>query len=222
MGWMRDETGLGKRDANYVPLTPLSHLQRAALIFADREALVYGETRLSYGRYYRRVSRLASALTKVGVEPGDVVATLLPNVPAQSEATFGVPACGAVLNTINTRLDVDTVAYIFDHGEAKVALVDSQFLPLAMAAIDQMEGTAPLVIEVPDELERFVARKGSVCVDGTSLTVNDVDGNAFGVMIIPHTQERTIIRSYSPGTRVNIEVDLIARYLERLMQYTAG
>ncbi len=151
MGWMRDETGLEKRAANYVPLTPLSHLQRAALIFADREAVVYGTNRLTYAQYYRRVSRLASALTKVGVQPGDVVATILPNIPAQSEAAFGVPACGAVLNTINTRLDVDTVAYIFDHGEAKVALVDSQFLPLAMAAIDEMEGPAPLIIEVPDD-----------------------------------------------------------------------
>jgi len=151
MGWMRDETGLGKREANYVPLTPLSHLQRAALIFAEREALVYGKTRLTYAKYYRRVSRLASALVKAGIKPGDVVATILPNVPAQSEAAFGVPACGAVLNTINTRLDSDTVAYIFDHGEAKLALVDSQFLPLAMAAIDQMEGPAPIIIEVPDD-----------------------------------------------------------------------
>lgn len=151
MGWMRDETGLGKRDANYVPLTPLSHLQRAARVFSDREALVYGTIRRSYAEYYTRVSQLASALVQVGVKPGDVVATILPNVPAQSEAAFGVPACGAVLNTINTRLDVDTIAYIFDHGEAKVALVDSQFLPLAMAAIDLMEGPAPMIIEVPDD-----------------------------------------------------------------------
>ena len=151
MGWMRDETGLGKRAANYVPLTPLSHLQRAALVFAKREAVVYGKTRLTYAKYYRRVSRLASALAKIGVQPGDVVATILPNVPAQSEAAFGVPACGAVLNTINTRLDVDTVAFIFDHGEAKVALVDSQFMPMAMAAVEQMQGTPPVIIEVPDD-----------------------------------------------------------------------
>ena len=151
MGWMRDETGLGKTAANYVPLTPLSHLQRAAVVFADREALVYGNIRRTYADYNKRVTQLASALAGVGIKPGDVVATILPNVPAQSEASFGVPACGAVLNTINTRLDVDTVAYILDHGEAKVALVDSQFLPLAMAAIELMEGPAPLIIEVPDD-----------------------------------------------------------------------
>ncbi len=151
MGWMQDETGLGKTAANYVPLTPLSHLQRAAVVFAEREALVYGRIRRTYAAYHGRVTQLASALTKAGIQPGDVVATILPNVPAQSEAAFGVPACGAVLNTINTRLDVDTVAYIFDHGAAKLALVDSQFLPLAMAAIDLMEGPAPLIIEVPDD-----------------------------------------------------------------------
>ncbi len=150
MGWMRDETGLGKTAANYVPLTPLSHLQRASRVFAEREALVYGTVRRTYAEYHRRVSQLASALTKVGVKPGDVVATILPNIPAQSEASFAVPACGAVLNTINTRLDAGTVAYILDHGEAKVALVDSQFLPMTMEAIDRMEGDAPLIIEVPD------------------------------------------------------------------------
>ena len=150
MGWMRDETGLGKRSANHVPLTPLSHLQRAARIFADHDALIYGSTRWTYAQYHRRVSQLASALVKAGVQPGDVVATLLPNIPAQSEATFAVPACAAVLNTINIRLDADTIAYILDHGEAKVLLVDSQFLPQALAAIDLMTGPAPVLIEVPD------------------------------------------------------------------------
>ncbi|WP_341368991.1 AMP-binding protein [Yoonia sp. BS5-3] len=145
-----DETGLTKCAANYVPLTPLSHLQRAARVFADREALVYGDLRLTYAAYHRRVTQLASALSKAGITRGDVVATILPNVPAQSEAAFAVPACGAVLNTINTRLDVDTIAYILDHGEAKLALVDSQFLPVVMSAIDQMQGPAPIIIEVPD------------------------------------------------------------------------
>jgi fatty-acyl-CoA synthase len=195
MGWMRDETGLGKREANYVPLTPLSHLQRAALVFADREALVYGKTRLTYGRYYRRVSRLASALTKAGVNPGDVVATILPNIPAQSEAAFGVPACGAVLNTINTRLDVDTVAYIFDHGEAKVALVDSQFLPLAMAAIDQMEGTPPLIIEVPDD-------QAGVHAIGEQQNYEDflATGDPDFRWVMPQDEWESLALNYTSGT----------------------
>ncbi|UWQ98887.1 AMP-binding protein [Rhodobacteraceae bacterium S2214] len=150
MAWMKDETGLDKCAANHVPLTPLSHLIRAASVFADRTALIYGDTRLTYTDYYTRVTRLASALVKSGIKPGDVVATILPNIPAQSEAAFAVPACGAVLNTINTRLDVDTVAYIFDHGEASVVICDSQFLPMCMNAVALMDGPAPLIIEVPD------------------------------------------------------------------------
>jgi fatty-acyl-CoA synthase len=195
MGWMRDETGLEKRAANYVPLTPLSHLQRAALIFADREAVVYGKTRITYAQYYRRVSRLASALTKVGVQPGDVVATILPNIPAQSEAAFGVPACGAVLNTINTRLDVDTVAYIFDHGEAKVALVDSQFLPLAMAAIDIMEGPAPLIIEVPDD-------QAGVHAMGAQQNYEDflATGDPEFAWILPQDEWESLALNYTSGT----------------------
>ena len=195
MGWMRDETGLGKRAANYVPLTPLSHLQRAALIFADKEAVVYGRTRLTYAQYYRRVSQLASALTKVGVQPGDVVATILPNVPAQSEASFGVPACGAVLNTINTRLDVDTVAYIFDHGEAKVALVDSQFLPMAMAAIEQMEGNAPLIIEVPDDEAGVHAMAEQQNYEDFLAT-----GDPDFAWILPEDEWESLALNYTSGT----------------------
>jgi fatty-acyl-CoA synthase len=153
MGWMRDETGLEKRTANYVPLTPLSHLQRAAEVFPGTIAVVHGAHRKTYREYHERVTRLASALVAMGVKPGDVVATILPNIPAQAEAHFGVPACGAVLNTINTRLDVDTISYILDHGEAKVVLCDPQFMPVLANAIEQMEGPAPKVIEVADPHE---------------------------------------------------------------------
>ena len=105
MGWMRDETGLEKRAANYVPLTPLSHLHRAAEVFSDRLAVVYGNHRVTYAEYRDRVTRLGSALAQLGVAPGDVVAAVLPNIPAHVEAHFGVPVAGAVLNAINTRLD---------------------------------------------------------------------------------------------------------------------
>lgn len=150
MGWMNDETGLEKCAANFVPLTPLSHLRRALQVFPDYEALVYGTTRHSYRTYHDRCTRLASALTRLGIKSGDVVATILPNIPAHVEAHFGVPACGAVLNAINIRLEPDTVGYIFGHGEARAVLVDTAFLPLAEAAIELMEGDAPLIIEVAD------------------------------------------------------------------------
>jgi fatty-acyl-CoA synthase len=148
MGWMSDETGLGKRAANYVALTPLSGLKRAAQIFTNRLAVVHGAHRKTYAQYHDRCSQLASALTRLGVTSGDVVSTILPNIPAAAEAHFGVPACGAVLNAINIRLDVTTVAFIFDHGEAKVVLVDSEFLPLAEAACAAMRKTPPHIIEV--------------------------------------------------------------------------
>lgn len=151
MGWLADETGLGRNTANFVPLTPLSFLRRAGTIWPDHLAVVYGPHRKTYAQYINRVTRLASALAQSGVRPGDVVATMLPNIPAQAEAHFGVPACGAILNAINTRLDVTTVAYILDHGGAKVVLCDPQFLPVLAEAIEVMEGEPPMIVEVPDD-----------------------------------------------------------------------
>ena len=151
MGWMKDETGLDRCAANFVALTPLSHLRRAAHLFPEREALVYHGFRKTYAEYHARVSRLASALAGLGIEPGDVVATLLPNIPAHCEAHFGVPAAGAVLNAINTRLEADTIAYILDHGEARLVLCDPQFLPTLMQATELMERPAPGIIEVADD-----------------------------------------------------------------------
>lgn len=195
MGWMADETGLDKCAANHVPLTPLSHLQRAARVFADRTALVYGTSRHSYAQYHERVTRLASALSKAGIKPGAVVATLLPNVPAQSEASFGVPACGAVLNTINIRLEVETVAYIFDHGEAKAVIVDSQFLPLAMAAIDLMEGAAPLVIEVPDPVAGVPGMGEQIDYEDFLAT-----GDPDFAWVLPEDEWESLALNYTSGT----------------------
>lgn len=150
MGWMQDETGLEKRRANHVPLTPLSHLNRAARVFPEKEALVYGKISRSYRQYHDRVTRLASALSAMGIQPGDVVATILPNIPAQAEAHFAVPATGAILNTINIRLEPETVTYILEHGQARAVLVDTQFLELAEAAISAVKGDKPTIIEVAD------------------------------------------------------------------------
>ncbi len=116
-------------------------------------------------------------------------------MPAQSEASFGVPASGAVLNTINTRLDADTVAYIFDHGEAKVALVDSQFLPLAMAAIDLMEGAPPLIIEVPDP-------QAGVSPIGEQQDYEDflATGDPDFAWIMPEDEWESLSLNYTSGT----------------------
>ena len=194
MGWMSDETGLDKCPANHVPLTPLSHLARARDVFARHEALVYGTTRLTYAELHGRASRLASTLAAAGVAPGDVVATLLPNVPAQVEAHFGVPACGAVLNTINTRLDVDTVRYIFAHGEAKVALVDTQFLDLAEAACDGLEN-APKIIEVPDAVAGLSASGRHTLYDDMLAT-----GDPNFEWVMPRDEWESLALNYTSGT----------------------
>jgi len=195
MGWMRDETGLDKCDANHVPLTPLSHLRRAVCVFPDREALVYGAQSWSYADYGADVARLASGLVALGIRPGEVVATILPNVPAQIMAHFGVPAAGAVLNTINIRLDKGTVAYIFDHGEARLLLVDSQFLPLAEAAIADMAGDGPTIIEVPDPAAGHPA-------SGRHRTFDDLlaMGRPDAPWILPADEWESLALNYTSGT----------------------
>ena len=195
MGWMKDEIGLEKTQANFVPLTPLSHLQRAAKVFPTSTAVVYNNHRVNYAEYHARCSQLASALIDVGVKPGSVVATILPNVPAQAEAHFGVPACGAVLNTINTRLDVDTVSYIFNHGEAEVVLVDTQFLPLAESACAKVDGNAPLIIEVPDPSAGFQS-------SGKYITYEQFlsSGDKQFEWLMPQDEWESLALNYTSGT----------------------
>ena len=195
MGWMNDETGLGKCPANYVPLTPLSHLRRAAHVFAARTAVIYGDHRVTYAQYYERCTRLAAGLANMGVTSGDVVATLIPNLPAQAEAHFGVPACGAVLNTINTRLDVDTVAYVFEHGEAKVVLADTQFVELAEAAIAHLTGPKPVIVEVPDATNGWPA-------SGRHKTYEDMLATADPTFewIMPEDEWESLALNYTSGT----------------------
>jgi len=195
MGWMNDENGLDKCAANYVALTPLSHLARAADVFADHVAVIYGDHRVSYAQYHDRCTRLASALSKSGIHPGDVVATLIPNLPAQAEAHFGVPACGAVLNTINTRLDVGTVAYIFEHGGAKIVLVDTQFIELAETACAQMDGTPPQIIEVPDTVAGFPPT-GRHPIYGDILT----KGDPAYTWHMPQDEWESLALNYTSGT----------------------
>jgi fatty-acyl-CoA synthase len=195
MGWMRDETGLDKCAANYRALTPLSHLRRAARVFPAKEAVVYGAHRVTYAQYYERCTRLASGLAQNGIASGDVVATLLPNVPAQAEAHFGVPACGSVLNTINMRLDVGTVAYIFEHGEAKAVLVDTQFLGLAEDAVAALEGPAPMIIEVPDAAAGYPA-------SGRHMTYDALleSGDPGFDWIMPEDEWESLSLNYTSGT----------------------
>ncbi|MBY6088803.1 AMP-binding protein [Maritimibacter alkaliphilus] len=195
MGWLKDETGLERTQANHVPLTPLSWLTRARDIWPNHLAVVYGPHRKTYAEYHARVTRLASALAKAGVEPGDVVSTLLPNIPAQAEAHFGVPACGAVLNTINTRLEADTLSYILDHADTKVVLCDPQFIPVLVAAMEDMENEPPLVIEVADP-HAGVNAYGDYMEYEAFLDTGDPDFD----WILPEDEWESIALNYTSGT----------------------
>src|SRR5262249_10220649 len=119
-----DSMGLGRTAANFAPPSPLGFLPRSAPIYPRRGATGPGDRRIVYREFDLRARRLASALTRRGIGPGDTVSAVLPNVPAMLEAHFGVPMTGAVLNTVNTRLDARTIAYILEHAEAKVLLTD--------------------------------------------------------------------------------------------------
>ena len=195
MGWMSNEVGLEKNEANYVPLTPLSHLRRAATVFSDRTAVIYGNHRKTYSEYFQRCTQLASALSKIGIKSGDVVATVLPNIPAQAEAHFGIPACGAVLNTINTRLDSGTISYIFEHGEAKVIFADTQFLSVVEDAIQKLSGPHPTLIEVPDVAAGFPAT-GKYETYEKFLETGDINFT----WVMPKDEWESLALNYTSGT----------------------
>jgi fatty-acyl-CoA synthase len=143
------EAGLGKNLANYGPLTPLTFIERAASVYPERPAVVHGAIRRNWAQTYERARRLASALRGHGIGFGDTVAAMLPNIPEMVEAHFGVPMCGAVLNTLNTRLDAKTLAYMLNHGEAKALLIDREFAGVMSDALKQVNRPL-LVIDVDD------------------------------------------------------------------------
>jgi len=145
------ETDLDRNPANFAALTPLSFLERAASVYPDRVAIVHGPQRQTWGTTYARCRRLASALAARGLGVGDTVAVMLPNIPAMYEVHFGVPMCGAVLNTLNTRLDADTIAFMLKHGGAKVLITDREYSAIMSKALVQMD-SPPLVIDVDDPL----------------------------------------------------------------------
>lgn len=142
-------TGLDRNGANHLPLTPLRFLDRTADVYPNRTAIVHGAMRQSWAQTRARCYRLASALVRMGVKPGETVSILAPNTPAMLEAHFGIPLSGAVLNAINCRLDAAAVAFILRHGESRVLLVDREFAQLAKHALEGLD-QPPRVIDIHD------------------------------------------------------------------------
>ena len=148
---MKEEyEALSKNTANFTALTPLSFLKRTADIYTEREAIIYGERSYTWGQCHERCLRMASSLIELGINKGDTVAVLAFNTPEMFEAHFFVPMTGAVLNTINTRLDADTLAYIIDFGEVKAMVVDRELLPLTKSALNKTK-YKPILILIDDE-----------------------------------------------------------------------
>ena len=192
------DTGLDRNAANYVPLTPLTFIERAAYIYPDRVALIHGERRYTWAQTYGRSRRLASALKARGVGYGDTVAVILNNTPEMYECHFGVPAIGAVLNTINTRLDGESMAFILNHGEAKVLITDREYAHAVRQAIVQA-GREMLVIDVDDPEYRGPGdRLGSI--DYESLIA---EGNPEFEFEQPSDEWNAISLNYTSGTTGN-------------------
>jgi fatty-acyl-CoA synthase len=143
------ETDLDRNPANYAPLTPLSFIERAAYVYPERTAVVHGARRYGWGQTYARCRRLASALAQRGIGIGDTVAVMAANTPEMYECHFGVPMLGAVLNTLNTRLDADAIAFMLNHGAAKVLIADREFSATVAQALAQVERRLQ-VIDIDD------------------------------------------------------------------------
>src|SRR4029077_13632006 len=144
------ETDLEKNPANYAPLTPLGFIERAAYVYPGRTAVIHGKRRYTWGETYARCRRLASALAKSGMGAGDTVAVMLANTPEMYECNFGVPMSGAVLNALNTRLDAEAIAFMLDHGGAKLLITDREFSPTVERAL-ALAKAKPVVVDVDDD-----------------------------------------------------------------------
>jgi fatty-acyl-CoA synthase len=191
------DTDLEQTPANHEPLSPISFLKRAAEVYPNRTAVIHGLMRLTYLEVFTRCRRLASALVSKGITPGDTVAVLAPNIPAHFEAHYGVPMTGAVLNAINTRLDAATIAFILDHGEAKVLLVDPEFAAVAKAAIAE-SGRDLFIVDIDDPLAPEAEPLGEIAYEAFLETG---DPEFTGIPI--DDEWRAIALSYTSGTTGN-------------------
>jgi len=186
---------LDRNPANFQPLTPLSFLERSAAIFPDRTAIIHGGLQRSYAEFYARARRLAGALAGLGIKRGDTVSAVLANTPAMLECHYGVPMAGAVLNTINTRLDAAVVAFQLDHAEAKVLIVDREFSKLVKEAL-ALAKARPLVIDYDDpEFTGTGERLGTTEYEDFIAT-----GDADFAWSLPRDEWDAISLNYTSGT----------------------
>ncbi|MGV7034401.1 acyl-CoA synthetase [Methylobacterium symbioticum] len=186
---------LDRVPANHQPLSPLGYLDRAARTFPDHVAVIHGPLRRSYADLYARCRRLASALVRHGIGRGDTVAAMLANTPAMVECHYGVPMTGAVLNTLNTRLDAAAIAFCLAHGEAKVLITDREFARTIAPALAQLDNP-PLVIDYDDpEYDGPGERLGTVAYEDFL-----AGGDAGYDWALPPDEWDAISLNYTSGT----------------------
>jgi len=192
------EGGLGRTAANHQPLTPLSFLERAASVFPHHTAIIHGRQRFDYATFYARARRLASALAKEGIRKGDTVAVMLANTPPMLEAHYGVPMLGAVLNALNTRLDAKSVAFMLEHGGARILITDREFSATVAEALALLK-KKPLVIDYDDpEFPQSGARLGKL--DYEKFLKSGDPGFAWKM---PDDEWDAIALNYTSGTTGN-------------------
>ena len=191
------DVGLDRNAANYTPLTPLSLLARTAYVYPRRSAVVHGDCEFTWSEVYARCRRLASALAQQGVGVGDTVAVMLPNVPAMYEAHFGIPMTGAVLNTLNTRLDAAAIAFMLQHAEAKVLITDREFSATIEPALAQL-ATKPLIVDVDDP-----AYDGGKLLGEIDYETFVAQGDPEFLWALPDDEWNAISLNYTSGTTGN-------------------
>ncbi len=191
-------TGLDKNAANYVPLSPLSFLARSASVYPDHTSAVYEGRRFTWAQTHERCKRFASFLAKRGIQRGDTVAAMLPNIPAMNEAHFAVPMAGCVLNALNIRLDAASIAFQLDHGGARIILVDPEFGGVISDALGLMKGPKPLVIDVDD-----AAFAGGKRIGELEYEAAVASGDPEFAWLTPDDEWDAIALGYTSGTTGN-------------------
>ena len=193
------ETNLDKNDANYVPLTPLSFLERAKDIYPNYEAVVYESRKYTWSEVYKRCIKFASALDKLGIKTGDTVSVLAFNTPEIFEAHYSIPMVGAVINAINTRLDSKTISYILNHSEAKVLIVDRQFHDVVKKALEEVNSKIT-IIDIDDKDAKLTDSKNIGSLEYEEF-LNSGDENFKWKM--PKDEWQAIALGYTSGTTGN-------------------
>ena len=194
------EQDLPRNQANFAPLSPLGFIERTAEVYPERLAIVHGQLRQTWGQTYTRCRQLASALQQAGIGKNDTVAVMLPNTPPMVEAHFGIPMAGAVLNTLNTRLDPEAIAFMLDHGEAKALIVDPEFATVVAKALPLRQSQTPLLlIDVEDALYGTAAQR----LGSSTYEEFVARGDANFAWDLPADEWDAIALNYTSGTTGN-------------------